>query len=152
MADRPHRLIVVANRTCPCPGLIEEVADRTLARSGHVLVVAPAVNSRLRHWMSDSDTAIAAAGERLKAAVAHLRDAGVHAEGEVGDADPLLAIEDAMTTFPADAIILSTWPTGTSCWLERDLLARARARFAVPIEHLVSKYDAPAQMPAYAAA
>lgn len=152
MADQPHRLIVVANRTCPCPGLIEEVATRTLARAGHVLVVAPALNSRLRHWMSDSDAAIAAAAQRLKLAVDHLRGAGVHAEGEVGDADPLLAIEDAMTAFPADAIILSTWPKGTSCWLERDLLARARARFAVPIEHLVSKYDAPAEMPAYAPA
>ena len=143
MPDQPHRLIVVANRTCPCPGLIEEVARRTLARSGHVLVVAPALNSRLRHWVSDTDHAVAAAGERLKLAVEHLRHAGVHADGEVGDADPIVAIEDAMTAFPADAVILSTWPAGTSSWLERDLLQRARDRFDVPIEHLVSRYDAP---------
>ncbi len=143
MSEQPHRLIVVANRTCPCPGLIEDVARRTLARSGHVLVVAPALNSRLRHWMSDTDAALAAAGERLRLAVEHLRHAGVHADGEIGDADPIIAIEDAMTAFPADAIILSTWPEGTSTWLERDLPARARARFDVPIEHLVSKYDAP---------
>jgi hypothetical protein len=152
MPAEPHRLIVVANRTCPCPGLIEEVAERTLARQGHVLVVAPALNSRLRHWMSDTDAALAAAAERLRAAVDHLRHAGVHAEGEVGDADPLVAIEDAMTAFPADAIILSTWPEGTSSWLERDLLARVRTRFDVPIEHLVSRYDAPAVRQPYAAA
>jgi GABA permease len=139
----PHRLIVVANRTCPCPGLIEEVAQRTLARSGEVLVVAPALNSRLRHWVSDTDGALAAAAERLRLAVEHLRDAGVHAQGEVGDADPVVAIEDAMTAFPADAVILSTWPDGVSSWLERDLLRRVRERFDVPVEHLVSRYDAP---------
>ncbi len=152
MSVQPHRLIVVANRTCPCPGLIEEVARRSLARSGEVLVVAPALNSRLRHWVSDTDGALAAAGERLRLAVEHLRHAGVHAQGEVGDADPIVAIEDAMTAFPADAVILSTWPDGVSNWLERDLLRRVRERFDVPVEHLVSRYDAPVVRVAGAAA
>jgi hypothetical protein len=149
MDAQPHRLIVVANRTCPCPGLLDEIAARTRARGhGEVLVVAPALNSRLRHWLSDTDGALAAAHERLRAAVEHLRAAGVQAAGEVGDADPILAIEDAMTAFPADAIILSTWPQGTSHWLERDLLARVRTRFDVEVEHLVSRYDAPATVAA----
>ena len=143
MSVEPYRLIVVANRTCPCPGLITEIVQRTAARNGSVLVVAPALNSRLRHFLSDTDAALIAAHERLKLAVEGLRSAGIHANGEVGDADPLLAIEDAMTAFPADAIILSTWPEGASHWLERNLLDRARARFDVPIDHMISRYDAP---------
>lgn len=145
-AVEPHRLIVVANRTCPCPGLIDTVAQRTLARGGEVLVVAPALNSRLRHWMSDTDAALEAAAARLRAAVEHLRAAGVRANGEVGDADPIVAIEDALTAFPADALILSTWPEGTSNWLERDLVQRVTARFPIPVEHLVSRYDAPVRV------
>ena len=35
----------------------------------HVLVVAPALNSRLRHWMSDDGEARRAAEERLEATV-----------------------------------------------------------------------------------
>src|ERR1700710_2778966 len=97
MTAEPHRLIVVANRTCPCPGLIEEVAERALRLDGHVLVIAPARTSRLRHWLSDTDEALSAAHERLKLAVEHLRTAGVNANGEVGDADPVIAIEDALT-------------------------------------------------------
>ncbi|WP_354700316.1 hypothetical protein DSM112329_00584 [Paraconexibacter sp. AEG42_29] len=144
MPAAPYRLILVANRTCPCPGLLEDIADRATRSCGEVLVVAPALNSRVRHWVSDTDAALAAAGARLRYAVEHLRSAGVVADGEVGDADPLVAIEDAMTAFPPDVVILSTWPAESSNWLERDLVGRARARFDIPIEHLVSRYDAPA--------
>lgn len=143
MTDQTHRLIVVANRTCPCPGLIDEVAARTLKHGGEVLVIAPALNSRLKHWLSDTDAALTAARERLHLAVTHLRDAGVQAAGEIGDADPLTAIDDALHAFAATAIIISTWPQGTSHWLERDLLARAQDRYDIPVEHLVSRYDAP---------
>ena len=37
---------------------------------------------------------------------------GVHAEGRVGDPDPLLAIADALTTFPADEILVVGDATG----------------------------------------
>ncbi len=39
-----------------------------------------------------------------------LREAGINARGEVGDADPLQAIEDALRTFGADEIVISTHP------------------------------------------
>jgi nucleotide-binding universal stress UspA family protein len=66
-----------------------------------VLVVAPALNSWLRHWLSDEDAARRRAEERVAACVDRLQRSGVHAEGRVGDADPLLAIADASPTFPA---------------------------------------------------
>lgn len=138
-ADEPERLLVVANRTCPCPALIDLVAARATLDT-EVLVVSPALNRRLRHWVSDTDGAMAAARERLELALGLLGDAGVSAGGEIGDADPLQAIEDALARFPADALIVSTHPPGESNWLEKDLVQRAEERFELPVTHLVSSY------------
>lgn len=135
----PRRLLVVANRTCPCQDVLDDIRSRA-GDGGEVLIVAPALNTRLRHWVSDTDGAYAAARERLDRALDYLRDAGVEARGEVGDADPLLAIEDALVTFDAAEIIISTWPEGDSNWLERGLIGKARGRFDRPIVHLVSRY------------
>jgi hypothetical protein len=138
MSDR--RILVVANRTCPCPALADELAARAGDPPGDVLVVAPALNSRLRHWVSDVDPAIVAASERLDRAVANLAARGVAAEGVVGDSDPLLAIDDALADFHATEIMLSTHPAGRSNWLEKNLPTRAAERFDLPITHLVSDY------------
>jgi len=79
----------------------------------------------------------AAAQERLEKSLAQLAAAGVEARGEVGDGDPLQAIADALRTFGADEIIISTHPEGRSNWLERGIVEHARERFAVPITHVV---------------
>jgi hypothetical protein len=91
-----RRILVLANRTCPCPALADEVARRASAAPTDVLVVAPALNARLRHWVSDVDAAVARAHERLALAIAALRARGVFARGEVGDADPMLAIAERL--------------------------------------------------------
>src|SRR4051812_13794794 len=98
---RPAGILVVANRTCPCPTLLDEVARRVSDAPIEVLVVVPALNSRLRHWLSDIDDAVARAHDRLEVALADLRARGVSARGEVGDANPLVAIDDALAHFPA---------------------------------------------------
>ena len=67
---------------------------------------------------------------------------GVEARGEVGDGDPLQAIEDALRTFGADEIIISTHPEGRSNWLERGVVEHARERFPVPIMHVVVDLEA----------
>ena len=140
-ADSPqHRILVVANETCPCPTLADEVERRASTTPTDVLVVAPALNSRLRHWVSDTDAAWASARARVDVAVAELQARGVPAQGDVGDADPLLAIADALATFLADELVIATHPPGRSNWLERRLVDRARVRFELPIAHLVSTY------------
>jgi len=96
--------------------------------NGDVLVVAPALNSRLRHWLSDEDAARRNAEERAAACVDLLERAGVRAEGRVGDADPLQAIADALPTFAADEIVIVAQPERSSL-----LAARARNRFALPV-------------------
>lgn len=96
-----------------------------------ILVVVPALNSRLRHWLSDEDAARRRAEERAAAIVDRLEQSGVHAEGRVGDADPLLAIADALPTFPADEIVIAAQPE-RSTRLADELVTRARYRFGLP--------------------
>ena len=134
-------LLVVANRTCPCRDVLDDIRRRA-GHDGEVLLIAPALNTRLRHWVSDTDGAMAAARDRLDQAVGYLHDAGVEVRGVIGDADPLLAIEDALVGFDPAEIIISTWPEGQSNWLERGLIATAQERFERPIVHLVSNYGA----------
>jgi hypothetical protein len=147
MSIEPYRLLIVANRTCPCPGLpgvvLQHIGEQVGDRPAEVHVVAPALTSRLRWALSDVDGALAAADERLAIALTLLRDAGLPATGEVGDANPMQAIEDALPAFRADGVLISTWPSGTSNWLERDLVGRARRRLAVDVHHVVSRFDAP---------
>lgn len=131
------RILVVANETVGGRTLRELIRERSEGVSEEVLVVAPALNSPVRTWTSDEDAARAAAQDRLHDSVSRLRGAGVNVRGEVGDGDPLQAIEDALRTFGADEIILSTHPEGRSNWLERGVVDGARERFAVPITHVV---------------
>jgi len=141
MSAQPHRILVVANRTCPCPALLEDVARRAQDRSpSEVLIVAPALNSRLRHYVSDVDAAVAEARGRLELALDGLDVLGQQAEGQIGDSDPYVAIADALAAFPAAEIVVSTLPPGQSNWLERGLIERAGRDFDVPIVHLVSRY------------
>ena len=104
--------------------------------------MVPALNSAIRHWTSDEDGARTAAQERLDRSIARLAQEGIAARGEVGDADPLQAMEDALRTFGADEVIISTHPEGRSHWLERGVVTGARERFALPITHVVTDLQA----------
>jgi len=132
-----HRILVIANETVGGQTLRSMILERSLDVREEVLVVTPALNTPLRTWTSDEDDARAAAQDRLDTSLAKLAEAGVQARGEVGDGDPLQAIEDALRTFGADEIIISTHPEGRSNWLERGVVAKARERFAVTITHVV---------------
>jgi GABA permease len=84
----------------------------------------------------------AAAQARLDESLAAMRAAGVDAAGEIGDGDPIQAIEDAVRTFRPDELIVSTHPPGRSHWLERGVVEKARTRFDVPLTHVVVDLDA----------
>lgn len=136
-ADPRRHLLVIANETCAGAALLDEIRYRAGDGNAEVLVVAPALTGPVRFWASDVDGARAQAQARLDASLAALATAGVSARGEIGDADPLQAIEDALRTFGADEIIISTHPPGRSNWLERDVVGRARERYEMPIAHVV---------------
>ena len=137
-----RRILVIANETVGGGPLREEIRRRSEGYAEQVLVICPALNSPIRHWASDEDSARAQAQERLNASLNRLRDAGVDAKGEVGDGDPLQAMEDALRLFGADEIIISTHPEGRSHWLERGVVSAARERFPVPITHVVVDLEA----------
>jgi hypothetical protein len=141
-AENERRILVIANETVGGETLREEIRRRSEGYEEHVLVVCPALNSPIRHWASDEDRARAAAQERLGRSLARLAEAGIEARGEVGDSEPLQAMEDALRTFGADEIIISTHPEGRSNWLEKGVVRGARERFAVPITHVVVDLEA----------
>jgi len=140
--DDERRILVVANETVAGRRLREAIQSAAGGRRTNVLVVSPALNTPLKHWTSDEDQARAAAEERLRHSVAELERLGISARGEVGDADPVQAIEDALRTFGADELIISTHPEGRSNWLERGVVTSARERFAVPLTHVVVDLEA----------
>jgi hypothetical protein len=135
--DDRWRILVVANETLRGQALRAEIAHRVRGRESEARVVCPALNTKIKYWVSDEDEARQQAQERLDAVLAQLAREGVEAQGDIGDSDPVQAIEDALRLFPADEVIISTHPHGRSNWLEQDVVGRARERFRVPITHVV---------------
>jgi hypothetical protein len=136
-APGERRILVIANETVGGETLREEIRRRAEDYDERVRVICPTLLSRVRFIASDEDGARAQAQDRLEHSLTRLREIGVNCEGEVGEADPLQAIEDSLRTFGADEIIISTHPEGRSLWLERGIVQAARERFDVPITHVV---------------
>jgi len=136
-----RRILVIANETLAGQALLEEIDRRAAEDDVEVLVVCPSLNSRLRHWTCDDTSARRAASERLVQSLATLAALGVDARGEIGDADPVQAIEDALRTWPASEIIVSTHPPGRSMWLEKRV-TQAADRFRLPVTHVVVDLEA----------
>lgn len=102
-----------------------------------VLVVAPALTTRFRWLMGDTDEAIGRAEAVQEETVERLEEGGVDAVGATGESDPLLAVQDALQTFPADRIVLFSHPEGGRNWLEEGIVEQAEERFDVPVSHMV---------------
>jgi len=132
-----RRILVIANETVGGRELLACIEKRAEGVREQVLVVTPALNSPLKHWTSDEDGAREDAQRRLEASLKAMRASGIEARGEVGDSDPLQAIEDALRTFAPDELIISTHPPDRSHWLERNVVESAKERFALPVTHVV---------------
>ena len=136
--DGRHRILVVANETVGGEALLEEIRARGSGRKAEILVVTPALpGSRAQHWASDTDGATEMARQRMELSLIEIDRLGLKAKGQIGDSDPNVAIEDALRTFPADEIVISTHPEERSHWLERGVVERAREEIDLPITHVV---------------
>jgi hypothetical protein len=98
-------------------GAIEEIAragaQATRASADHrpeVLLLAPATNTAVRHWLSDLRRARFDAQHRLTLSLATLAAADLDARGAVGDSDPVQAVEDTLRTFGAQEVVFVTPP------------------------------------------
>jgi hypothetical protein len=136
--DGRFRLLVLAAETLSGEDLRDEIRSHAGERDAAVRVVVPAlVDSRLKHALGEVDAAITEANRRLDGELDQARRAGLDIEGQVGDSDPIVAIEDALLTFPADEILVVTHDEQHAHWLEADLFERAKERFEPPLTHVV---------------
>jgi hypothetical protein len=124
MAFTQH-LLVVANRTVDSPELLDALRERAREGPIHVTLLAPAM------WSEREE-----AEQRLAAAVAALAEGGVPAEGMVGDADPIVAVQEAWNPGRYDEVVVSTLTEGASRWLEIDLPHRVAKLTDCQVRHV----------------
>jgi hypothetical protein len=132
----PKKILALTSEPIDAAALKSAVGEGN-AEAAEVLVIAPALNSKLRFWTSDTDEAIARADEVQEETVERLAEEDVDAAGDTGESDPLLAIQDNLTTYEADEIVLFTHPQGRRNWLEEGVVEEAQERFDVPVRHLL---------------
>jgi hypothetical protein len=130
------RILALVSEPISADALRAAVGEQD-ANDAEVLVVAPALNSRKRFFLADPDPAIERADAVQEETVERLDEEGIDAAGDTGEEDPLLALQDALTTYEADEIVLFTHARGKQNWLEEGLVDEAKGRFSVPVRHLV---------------
>lgn len=145
------RILVVANETIAGPDLHQQILE--MANPGAAIkVVAPALSSRLKYAFSDVDGPREEARQRLESSLALMTQSGIGASGDVGDADPVRAFEDAVALFEPDAVVVSTHPEGRSNWLENGVIEKIRSRTELPVTHVVVDLEAASSEPQKASA
>ena len=133
----PKRLLVVA--TLPVEGdLLRDRVREHAGEEAEVRIVAPASDLSPLQWLAtDEDAARAEAAEIAAAAERAVAPQARAVQAEVGDPDPVQAIEDALRQFPAEEVLVVTRPGDEAGWLEEDAAEEASERFGVPVTHLV---------------
>ncbi|MGI8864822.1 MAG: hypothetical protein ACR2JH_10585 [Solirubrobacteraceae bacterium] len=132
------RILLVANRTATDPALLDEVRRRAGTGESCFHLVVPATPRGLHRVVDPEVAGHALARHQLVSALPALSGAaGVTVTGEVGDANPLAAIEDAINLRGFDEIILSTLPWRVSRWLRVDLPSKVRA-LGLPVSHVTA--------------
>jgi hypothetical protein len=127
------RLLVLATDPVGADDVRRALGDDDID-GAEVLVVSPAVNeSPIAFWVSDSDEAIAEAESVARATADALRDRAARATATTGDSEPLVALQDALATFPADRILVFARNQEHARYREDDTLAEAERRFGVPV-------------------
>lgn len=129
------KLLVLASEPISAQQLRAAMPSEISPQDAEVMVIVPALQENaLRFWLSDADEAISRADRVRRATMEELGESGVSASGDVGESDPLAAIEDALNTFPADRIVLFTHPDETRRYREDLDEQELRARFGVPVD------------------
>jgi hypothetical protein len=126
-ADRAHmtRTLVVANQTVEGAPLIEHLKKKGAESPHNFVVILPQGEGH------EGDP-----HARLAHTLDLLHGAGLEAVGQVMDPDPFTAVQNALQFYPADEIVVSTFPGERSGWLRSDLLERVKASTSKPVEHI----------------
>jgi len=130
------KLLVVANAPIEAGPLRNAVREHA-GDEAEIRVVAPASDVSPLQWLaSDEDEAREKAAGVASEAAESVEPEAARTEAEVGDTDPVQAIEDALRTFNADEVLVVTRPADDATWLEQDSAEEARERFGVPVTRL----------------
>jgi hypothetical protein len=142
MEARPTSVLVVANETLAGGELTDALRARAEQAPIRVTVVAPISQPR-QGYVVYRNSRRAAAGRRLERTLDALHEAGIPAQGQVVDDEPLSAVRDALALEEIDEIVVSTHPQARSGWLRRNLLDEVRKiSGGRQVEHVVSEISA----------
>jgi hypothetical protein len=124
-------VLVVANVTADSDELLEALRSRAERGPLRATLLVPA--------RGPGPEGREAAKGQIEAALERFRDAGIEAEGEIGDCDPITAVHEAWDPKRYDEVIVSTLAAGASRWLAIDLPHRVERITGVQVSHVVSK-------------
>ena len=142
----PAHVLVVAHQTAATPGLLDAVRARAQRGPATFHLVVPQQAHGIDRLVNPEDSGVDEARHVLEVALPKLSEAAGHeVTGDIGDAEPLSAIQDAINLGDYDEIIVSTLPLGISRWLKLDLVSKARG-LGLPVTHVAaaSKVEATA--------
>jgi len=134
------KVLLVADEVFRGDEFMAELRRHVDGRSEQVelFVIAPALaDTALEHEMAATDGPIKEASERLDSILAELKRVGIQAVGEVGDADPVVAIGDGLREFEADEIIIVGHTDEDQTYGEKGLWKRVKNEFHQPVVELV---------------
>jgi hypothetical protein len=118
--------------------LVDEIRRTAPGQRPKVRVVCPIlVSSALKQTLGDVDEEISPARQRLEASLRALREEGLEAAGEVGDSDPIVAIQDELLKHGAKRIVvLGHAEEDERAHSEKELLERINREFEQPATEL----------------
>jgi hypothetical protein len=143
MAEQKASVLVVANRTAGSNELLEALRERAASGPAKFHLVVPAT-ARGVSWVADMNAGGDAAEHDLEGALERLRGAGLDIDGEIGDPDPVAAVQDAANQGSYDEMIVSTLHKHVSKWLKLDLPSKAAHATGLPVTHVEASAKAPA--------
>lgn len=140
--SRALHLLVVVAQAARGEDLRRRLASFSSGRPLELRVLAPAfASSALEYIASDVDEGIRKARGRLERSLVEMSgEHRLHAAGEVGEADPLMAIDSALVSFPADEIVIVPSPRRDQ-WAEKALFEHVCERFDLPVRQIELEDD-----------
>jgi GABA permease len=133
-----RRYLVIANQTLVSEPLLAQVREVMRRDECEFHLVVPATPPR-EHLTWTEGEAFTIAETRLNEGMELLRSEGATVTGEVGDAHPMLAVDDALRQQRYDEVIISTLAPTVSRWLKLNLPDRVQRRYGLPVTHVVSE-------------
>ncbi len=131
-------LIAVVTPAFGCAESVEALAHEVDGSGAEVRLIAPAVaTNSLDGAFGEVDEPRVEARERLDRAMAAVRAAGIQVSGEVGDADPVQAAQDALLERPAEEVLIFCHDEDCRDWYEGGLWQHAEERLEPPLKMVV---------------